>query len=83
VHVLKVMSCDGAAALIQSSVTLVSNSSFENHSREEKEQRGQCILMTKVMVSAHKSSEHSAMKNSYSLKMSEPLAYFVCLFCPV
>ena len=47
--VLQVMSCDGAAALIWSSLALVSNGSLEPHSGEGKEQGGQRVVASREM----------------------------------
>ena len=49
VSVLQVMSCDGAAALIWSSLALVSNGSLEPHSGEGKEQGGQRVVASREM----------------------------------
>lgn len=82
VCVLKVMSCVRAAALIWSSLALVSNGSLEHHSREEKEQRGQCMVMSRVICQLISLQNLLPQKNSCSLQMSEPCAFSVSLFCP-
>lgn len=83
VCVLKVMSCVRAAALIWSSLALVSNGSLEHHSREEEEeQRGQCMVMSRVICQLISLQNLLPQKNSCSLQMSEPWAFSVSLFCP-
>lgn len=71
VCILKVMSCDGAVALIGSSVTLVPNGSLEHPSWEKSELRGQCLVMSRVICQLIISSEALA-SNSCNLQTSEP-----------